>query len=84
MDTRSFLINTLKLLEQSSPPPKNAHHAITYARYGSNEDGWEDRLALQVNVDGTFHCLFLDAEDFAKTPQALVSDIMEILPNGHS
>jgi len=38
----------LKSLEGALPPPEHCHHAITYARYGSDDTGWEDRLALQV------------------------------------
>ena len=74
-----FLVETLKLLESKAPPPAKCHHAITYARYGSDESGWDDKLALQVNQGGVFQCLFLDEEDFTKSPSALVAEIVQVL-----
>jgi len=78
-NTRTFLLETLKLLESIIVPPPGGHHSLTYAQYGSDEDGWEDRLALQVIRDGRFQCLFLDHSDFQKTPAALVADIAFVL-----
>lgn len=76
---RTFLLETMKLLETIVIPPTGCHHAITYAQYGSDQDGWEDRLALKVLRDGRFHCLFLDDSDFDKTPAELVADIAFVL-----
>jgi hypothetical protein len=74
---RAYLIDVLKNLEAAIPPPPNCHHAITYAQYGSDETGWEDRLALQVNKEGTFHCVFIDAEDFLKPVMQFVFGVVE-------
>jgi hypothetical protein len=63
---RQQLIDLLKTLESAVPPPPNCHHAITFARYGSDEAGWVDKLALQVNYCGEFYCYFLDEGDFAE------------------
>ena len=60
---RQFWITFLKELERLVPPPANCHHAITYAQYGSDASGWEDKLAVQVNTSGVFLCIFLDESD---------------------
>jgi hypothetical protein len=50
------------------------------AKYGSDEKGWEYRLAVQVNVsDGTFQCFFLDEADMADTAAVTVSKILTLL-----
>lgn len=72
MNTRQFLIEALKGLETAIPPSLNGHHAITFARYGSDEDGWQDKLALQVNENGVFHCFFLDESDLERTPAEFI------------
>lgn len=77
--TRQFLIDFLKQLESAVPPPPNCHHCLTYAQYGSDKDGWQDRLALHINVDGKFHCLFLDENDFAHGVAALVATVSGII-----
>jgi hypothetical protein len=66
---RVYLLDLLRKLEELVPPPENCHHAITFARYGSDSQGWEDCLALQVNKAGQFHCFFLDDGDFFQTPE---------------
>lgn len=66
-----YLLVFLKALEKEVPPPANCHHAITYAQYGSDLSGWEDRLAVQINRDGEFSCIFLDERDFRNGPQWL-------------
>ena len=60
---RNYLIEFLKMLEAAIPPPVNCHHALTYAQYGSDADGWQDKLALQINLLGDFHCFFFDEDD---------------------
>lgn len=72
---RQFLIKFLKELEAAIPPPENCHHAITFARFGSDVAGWHDKLALQVNSGGVFTCFFLEDEDLNKSPRQLVSDV---------
>lgn len=72
---RQFLIDFLKALEAELPPPANCHHAITYAQFGNHEAGWEDRLALQLNVEGVFTCFFLDDKDFNETPEDLAKNV---------
>ena len=76
---RQWLIDMLKRLEFLVPPPPNCHHAITFAQFGSEEDGWQDRLALQVNRDGKFHCFFLDDEDCHQEPVAIADEVAELL-----
>jgi hypothetical protein len=48
MTASENLLAFLTLLEKIEPPPHGAHHAITCAQYGSDEDGWETRLALAL------------------------------------
>lgn len=63
MDITKLLIDFLKALEEKFPPPKYCHHVICFARYGSDEDGWEERLALQLNIDHKFQCFFIADRD---------------------
>lgn len=72
---RDFLIKLLKELECRVPPPLNCHHCITYAQFGSDKTGWEDRLALQVNRDGKFRCFFLDKDDLPDDIQRIIGFI---------
>lgn len=72
---RETLLDFLKALEAAIPPPKGCHHALTFAQYGSDADGWQDRLALQINDAGRFHCFFIDPGDFDKGIPELVSEI---------
>ena len=78
---RKFLIDFLKRLEFLAPPPENCHHAITFAKFGSDEDGWQDRLALQVNCDGIFRCFFLQDEDFHQEAEDLANEVAELVRN---
>lgn len=74
---RDYLMAVLKGLEISIPPPPNCHHVICYARYGSDEHGWEDRLALQVNRNGRFYCLFIGDDDFDQPASLFIADVVE-------
>jgi hypothetical protein len=69
------LLEFLKALELAIIPPKNCHHCLMFSQYGSDEVGWNDRLALQVNNAGTFQCFFLEESDFQKPIHQLVSEI---------
>lgn len=77
MRTIQLLRETLKGLEKVIIPSPNGHHAITYARYGSDSRGWEDKLALQVNAGGVFHCFFLEDGDLDGTPAQIIDRIVE-------
>jgi hypothetical protein len=66
------LIEFLRDLERAVPPLPACHHSITYAQYGSDMAGWEDKLALQVYFEGRFHCFFLDDGDLEKPSGELV------------
>lgn len=72
------LLRFLMDLEKAVPPPEDGHHALTHARYGSNETGWEDKLALQVNRNGELHCFFLVGKDMEE-PERVISEIVEEL-----
>jgi len=72
---RDYLISFLKHLEMLAPPPPNCHHCLTFALYGSDVTGWEEKLALQLNRRGTFLCGFLEAEDFSHSPEELAEKV---------
>jgi hypothetical protein len=76
---RQFLIDLLKRLEAAVPPPPKCHHAITFARYGSDEVGWTDKLALQVNANHTFYCFFLEEDDLPDDPQRVIDYVVKSL-----
>jgi hypothetical protein len=74
-----YLMTFLKRMEFLAPPPDRCHHAITYSQYGSDTEGWKDMLALQVNIEGTFHCFFLRDDDLTIEPNELADKIGELL-----
>lgn len=49
------------------------------AHYGSDVEGWEEKLGLQINVLGVFHAFFLDEEDFDKSPELLSDELFDLL-----
>jgi hypothetical protein len=69
------ILGFLRALEEAIPPPPNCHHALVRCHYGSDEAGWTEKLAVQVNVDGTFHAFFIDDADQAKLPEELAVQI---------
>lgn len=78
--TIKYLIDLLKAIEREITPPARCHHALMYTQHGSDETGWEDRLSLQINRMGVFHCWFLDPGDFDKTPDQLAAEISALMP----
>lgn len=84
MTVRQYMLGLLKALEFAVPPPPNCHHCVTYARFGSDAEGWGDRLALQINREGKFYCFFLDDLDLPYDPddgdlQCVVAKIVLLL-----
>lgn len=73
---RTRIIDLLKAMEAAIPPPKNCHHALVFAQYGNDVDGWEDRLALQINNAGVLPTYFLDDQDLDKDPAALAAEVL--------
>lgn len=72
---RQFLIEVLTGLEAAIPPPRLCHHSISAAQFGSDEEGWETRLALQINDNGVFRCLFITEDDFESTPEHFIAAV---------
>jgi hypothetical protein len=72
------LLEFLKQLEKAVPPPDKCHHALMYSQYGSEETKWEDKLCLQVNVNGVFFPFFLDDDEFN---EIMIAQIMIDLKN---
>lgn len=79
---RESLLTFLRGLEIAVPPPPNCHHALTFARYGSDEVGWVDKLALQINHEGKFYCFFMDeGDDLIDGMIAVIDDVKNGLAN---
>src|SRR5438046_765060 len=78
---RQYTLDLLKRLESAVPPPANCHHALNYAQYGSYATRWQEKLALQVNIDGTLHCFLIGPEDDGKSPEELAAEIVAQLAN---
>lgn len=82
---KNYLLTLMKQLEALVPPPPRCHHAIMYSQFGSDADGWEDKLTVQVNMNGQFHAVFLDAGDFQKSAvelaEAIADSLAEPMPN---
>lgn len=74
---RQWLIDVLKALEAAVPPMPGGHHAMAFAQYGSDADGWTDKLALHIHNAGRFLCFFLEDEDLALAPQKFVAGIVD-------
>lgn len=79
MKNRRWLIDLLKGLEDAIPPGTNRHHGITYNRYGSDQNGWSDRLGLHVWFGNHSQTFFLDDEDFNKTPNEVIDFVQRLL-----
>jgi hypothetical protein len=72
------LLELLRELERRIVPPPGCHHSITRAEYGSDADGWEERLALQVWLPTSTRIFFLDDRDFEKPVGDLVGEVIEL------
>lgn len=72
---REQLMSFLKRLEEEIPPAPKCHHAMTFARYGSDDTGWAEQLAIQVNDSGRFYTFFLDEGDL-EAPEATIAEIV--------
>lgn len=73
------IMEFLKLLESALPPPEGAHHSITFAQYGSDDAGWDDRLALGLREGGTTRIVFLEDGDLERPPSELVTEITQLV-----
>jgi hypothetical protein len=74
---KKWILQFLKKLEKALPPAPGAHHAITAALYGSDQDGWDERLALHLVFISESVTLFLEDADFSSGPDALVAAIVD-------
>jgi hypothetical protein len=78
MTIRHQILTFLKLLELAIPPAEACHHAMTFAKYGSEAEGWTDKLALQLNLRGKWVCLFLEDGDLEKPSDVLISEVVAL------
>ena len=81
MNKHRYQIDLLQLLDVKLPPPSRCHHSIHFAQYGSDHDGWSDRLALTLPLqrptgERTFLTLFFDPEDFQKESARLAESVL--------
>jgi hypothetical protein len=79
MTKQEYLLQFLNRLESRIPPAPSKHHAITFARYGNETDGWEDKLQLVVNNKGRLISLFLYSTDLEKKIPELVQEIERLI-----
>lgn len=75
---RTRLLEFLRSLEQAIDPGCG-HHAITFARYGSDSTGWGERLALHVHFHNGSQTLFLEEGDLEKPAAQLTAEIKDLL-----
>lgn len=80
MSNQRYLLRLLKLLEERVPPLPHTHHAVMYGKYGNEEDGWQDKLIMQLSLPGILWKVMFEEGDFKKTPAVLVEDIIKLLP----
>lgn len=53
----------LRELEAEFPPPAGQHHSLTFAQYGSDEAGWQDKLCLTIRYSsGSQNFLYGEGE----------------------
>jgi hypothetical protein len=77
---RGYLLAFLKQMDEAWPPLRfKHHHALIYCKYGNDKEGFEDKLALQVNVGELWQAFFLEEEDFEKPVEDLVAEIVALL-----
>lgn len=83
MTTGARLLLLLRALEERIPP-NGGHHAIHYAKYGSDVLGWEDRLALTIRLNNPndtigFQTLFFDEADLDRPIEDLVNEVAGLI-----
>jgi hypothetical protein len=74
----AYLMRLFAILEALYPPRLNGHHHLVSVAYGSDEDGWEPKLALTLSMS-EFHTFFIEPADFDKTPEALADEITGLM-----
>lgn len=77
-DEKDKLLAFMVALEAAIPPPEKCRHSLSRFSYGSNETGWEDRLALQLNDGGEFRAYFFEMGDLEKPVDELVREVVEL------
>lgn len=73
------ILELLMALEAEFPPPINAHHAMHAAKYGNDQEGWRDQLALTLNLNGVFRTLFMEEDDIERPLDEVLLDIRGII-----
>ena len=58
-----WIMEFLKALEAELPPPTGQHHSLTFAQFGSDATGWEDKLCLGFRKSNGSQNYFLDDRD---------------------
>lgn len=59
----------LKSLEARIAPPVGTHHSLTFAQFGSDENGWKDELCLCVVRHNGSDKFFLSDSDLVHSPE---------------
>ena len=77
----TWIMTFLKTLEAEAPPPPGQHHSLTFAQYGSDSEGWSDRLCLGFRKHNGSQNYFLDDNDLkpASDPAACARGFVAVL-----
>lgn len=78
---KTMLSEVLQLLEalETAIPPDSGHHSLTLGEYGSDEAGWCECLCLGVREGDGQRVLLLYPQDFEKSQDELVTEIVDIM-----
>ncbi len=82
---RNWLLTLFQALAEELPANRDGiRHSICLKQYGSEEHGFEDRLACVVRLEddeGAFNwrVLWLEDSDFEKSPIELAREIKELV-----
>lgn len=79
MNIRTQLMKFLVHLERAIPPHDGGHHSITAKKYGSDEQGWEQRLSVNLCMAAGFQVIWLDNGDLECPADQLVGNIVKLV-----
>lgn len=61
----SWIREFLRELESLIPPPTGQHHSLRFAQFGSDSEGWVDKLCLEMRRSNGSDYFFLEDQDLA-------------------
>lgn len=81
MDTirQTWTYRLLHSLRSLLPCDDEHRHSLAIRQYGSDEQGWENKLAIQVWFEGKPFILFPEESDLEKEPECLALECVKLL-----